>query len=133
MSMGTWGPGNFQNDGAHDWLGMMQRGLEQQIEEILNHRPTSPGEYPLADLDELGESRLMPMVAVVALLHESFGGPLPGLGAIRRWRELYLAVYDEQIDRLGATLEFKRERRRVIAETFARLERLAQGEAGGSA
>ena len=123
--MGTWGPGNFENDYALDYLDMVQRGLENYVQAILDHRPTSPGDYPQASLDELGESRLVPTVAVMTVLHEALGGCLPRPETVADWGDRYLRVYDAEIDGLGAAPEFKEQRRRVIAETFRRLSELS--------
>ena len=119
--MGTWGPGNFDSDWALDYLGHLTDGLERYIQSILDHQPQGPGDYYQASLDELGESRLMPSVAILITLHETFGGGVPRPETVAGWRDRYLRIYDAEIDQLAPGPGFKEQRRQVIADTFARL------------
>ncbi len=68
----------------------------------------------------------MPSVELLALLYETYGGTLPEVAIVRGWREKYIAGYDSYIDRLSPSPGYKEERRRVIEQTFDRLERLAK-------
>ena len=115
--MGTWNTGNFDCDGAIEYLIYeVQQPLVQRIERIISD--------PVAiELDEEGEDVLMPSVELLALLAETYGGTLPDLDVIHRWRDVYLAGYDRYIDRLSPRAGYKEERRRVIEQTFARLEK----------
>lgn len=113
--MGTWGAGNFSSDGALDYLGEMIDNLTNHVQSLLN-------KGTFADLDECGESELMPSVHIISLLCEHCNGAPPKQDMIASWRAQYLQRFDTQIDALGADLEFKNERRAVISNTFETLE-----------
>jgi hypothetical protein len=115
--MGTWGEDNFANDAALDFVGDLIASLKRRIEEIF--------EEDTCSLDEDGEAELMPTVAIISLLCEHYDVGPPREEDVRRWREQYLRVFDAQIDDLliDPQSDFKAKRRRVIEETFAKLER----------
>ena len=121
--MTAWGPGNFENDDALDFV----------QEEI--HRHVAAIEAIFADsqrfqLDDTGdaEGELMPRVAILALLLERCGGVFdPHIGPdVGAWKARYLEMYDDQIDDLQPRGDFKLQRRAVIADTFDTLIRLHQ-------
>lgn len=116
--MGTWGAGNFENDGALDYLCDLVQRLEKEIKDCFT-------EENRADLDEDGEAVLIPSVAILSVLCEKFNVAPPKETVIKEWRETYLRIYDEQIDNLRPREDYKQERRQVIEETFAKLERIA--------
>jgi hypothetical protein len=60
--MGTWGSGNFENDGALDYLSQVASQLVTRIEQVF--------ENDVAQLDEDGEWVLMPSVQILSVLHE---------------------------------------------------------------
>ena len=68
--MGTWGEGNFENDGALDYLGEIVDSLAKEIDTILSTNGA-------ADADQDGESRLVPSVAMIDALCERFNGAPP--------------------------------------------------------
>jgi Domain of unknown function (DUF4259) len=121
--VGTWGTGTFENDAALDFLDEELDRHVRAIEAIL-------ADSQRFQLDEDTEGELMPRVAILALLLEHCGGALdpahePDVGA---WKARYLAMYDDQIDGLAPTGDYKLQRRAVIADTFDRLSRLQQEE-----
>jgi hypothetical protein len=114
--MGTWGPGNFDNDYAWDWLRMeVQSPLVKRIEEILAN-PT------LCEWDEDGEAVLMPAVHVLILLHEKLGGTPVEETDVIRWKKTYLEVFDKTFHTAGGSSDFMAERRAVISSTFDKLQ-----------
>ena len=115
--MGTWGECNFDNDGALDYLGGIIDQLTNHIEGLFKK-----GSY--ADLDECGESELIPSVHIIALLVEQCNGVPPELNMILSWKKKYLALFNKQIDDL-ADEEFKNARREVIIKTFEKLEQFS--------
>jgi hypothetical protein len=117
--MATWTPDNFGNDGARDFLAMQIAKLVATINEVLADPERS-------ELDEDGESMLMPCVEVLALLCERYGAAPPRPAVVRQWHQKYLAVYDRDIDKLRPTPELKAARRKVIDNTFLWLEGLAE-------
>jgi hypothetical protein len=78
------------------------------------------------ELDEDGETMLMPSVELLALLCERYNAEPPKPAVVRQWREKYLAVYDRDVDKLKPSAEFKVGRRKVIEKTFRWLEGLAE-------
>lgn len=117
--MGTWGAGNFENDGALDYLGNLVASLIATVNECLADPDRS-------SLDLGGEAVVMPSVDIIALLCERYDAPAPGESLVARWHEQYLRIYDEQIDSLDPRPDYKEHRRATIEQTFERLESLAQ-------
>lgn len=117
--MGTWGPGNFDNDGAMDYRDELADRLTEEIEGVF-------ADPERLALDEEGETVMMPGVAVLSLLVSQCRATPPEPDVVARWRDAYLAVYDDQIDSLDPDPEFKTGRRQVILETFNGL--LAQSQ-----
>ncbi|BDI28223.1 hypothetical protein CCAX7_002740 [Capsulimonas corticalis] len=117
--MGTWGAGNFDSDGALDYISGVVDDLEGKIEDILTDEDRSA-------LDEEGEGVLVPSVAILSALHETVQAPTPEPAVVARWRAQYLAIYDGQIDDLDPDDGYKDERRQVIQSTFDKLETQAQ-------
>jgi hypothetical protein len=115
--MGTWGNGNFDNDGALDYVGDLIDRLTDTI--------TACFDEDNADLDEGGESELMPSIGIIKILSEQCGAAPPKPDVIEGWRSKYLQIYDEQIDGLDPDPEYKLERRKVIDQTFKDLAALA--------
>lgn len=116
--MGTWAEGNFDSDGALDFVGDLMDQLTNIVKTCFDEGN--------ADLDEGGESELMPSVAIIKLLAEQCGAAPPKPDVIQSWHEQYLQIYDEQIDDLDPDAEYKIERRKVIDATFIGLIGLSQ-------
>lgn len=121
--MGTWGPGNFENDAALDFI-------DEEIDRHVRAIETILADSQRFRLDEDAEGELMPRVAILALLCEHSAGVLdsapgnaPDVGA---WKARYLEMYDDNIDYLEPRGDFKLQRRAVIANTFDKLIRLHQ-------
>src|SRR5437899_3210688 len=89
--MGTWAEGNFDDDGALDYVGEIIDSLVDRIESILADKKR-------VALDEEGDAVLMPSVAILGLLSEHCRACPPEPKIIRRWKEKYVEVYDKQID-----------------------------------
>lgn len=113
--MGTWGPGNFENDGACDYRDQLLYQLIDKIEECFQ----SEDGYAL---DEGGESELMPSIEILALLCEYCNAHPPKEETVTSWKERYLTLYDEDIESLAPDPRYRAARRKVIEVTFQRLE-----------
>jgi hypothetical protein len=113
--MGAWGAGNFENDGALDYLGELTEQLAGEIDDILARGSA-------ADADEDGESRLMPSVAILDTLCARFNGAPPQPDRVARWRDLYLAAFDRSMPGVDPSGTFMKERRPIVEQTFASLE-----------
>jgi Domain of unknown function (DUF4259) len=123
--VGAWGPGNFENDAALDFI---DEEIDRHVRAI---------EAILADsqrfrLDEDAEGELMPRVAILALLCEHSAGVLDSAPDnapdVSAWKARYLEMYDDQIDGLEPKDGYKLQRRAVIVATFDTLIRLHQGQ-----
>ena len=113
--MGTWGAGNFQNDSAGDYMDEVSKMFVDRIEECM-------ADGDCRALDEMGEALIMPSVVILSTLHTHCYGALPPVGTVRRWKQTYLQVFDDEIDELKPAEGYKEERRAVIESTFATLE-----------
>ena len=118
--MGTWGAGNFDNDAANDYIDDLCHELADQVEQCF---AVEGG----CDLEETGEGTLIPTIEILSVLCEYSSGLPPEPERVAEWKQKYLAIYDEEIDYLDPTPEHKVERRRVIEDTFAKLEKQSQG------
>ncbi|MBV9469156.1 MAG: DUF4259 domain-containing protein [Abitibacteriaceae bacterium] len=116
--MGTWGSGNFENDGALDYVGSIIVELRSRIERCL-------ADEDAVALDEEGEAVVVPSVQIIALLCEHCKAAPPEASVVARWKDEYFAVFDEQIDSLEPKPGFKERRRAVILATFDHLEKEA--------
>jgi len=117
MHLGTWGPGNFENDYALDYLSDIVAQLVRDIEDSF--------EGTKADPDELGEAVLVPSVAILILLCEHCHATSPRKEVVREWKHKYLQNWDAYIDQLHPKPDFKLQRREIINATFDRLAELA--------
>ena len=114
--MGTWGAGNFESDGALDFVGDVMDRLETEV------RAFADAEEPaIEDCEDV----VMPAVAIMVARCQSCSAPPPKEELVARWRAKYLSMYDEQIGGLDPDERFKAERRAIIERTFAALEEQA--------
>lgn len=112
--MGTWSCGNYDNDGALDYVGSIIDKLVARIEETL-------ADETLAEVDEDGERILMPSVDMISILCERSRCATPKPETIESWQKRYLEVFDAGIEGLQPTEGYVAARRAVIAQTFEKL------------
>lgn len=113
--MATFAEHNFGNDGALEYLALLTAKLVATITEIM----TDPERL---ELDEDGESMLMPNVEILALLCERYNAMPPKPAKVRQWSKKYLQKYDDGIDSVSSDAHFQTARRKVIENTFRWLE-----------
>ncbi len=126
--MGRWGPGNFDDDIARDFLVDIVLKFEKLIERIL------AGDYPeeargASSLEDAGECCLVPTVEVIIALHERLGSDyLPRRETVARWSRDYLDRLEQILRETDPNILpwYLDERRPVIADTFSRLLRLSE-------
>ena len=116
--MGTFGPGNFQNDGALDYVAELAVQLVERINDSLQGRKANP--------DELGETVLVPSVDILRLLCAHCSAPVPEKTTIQAWKDKYLHIWNSRIDATHPAPGYKEERRAVIVQTFDNLLQLAK-------
>ena len=122
--MGSWGPGNFDNDAARDHLFDLTRGLADEIEQALD-RATAAKLSGASDGDVIAALEIvLPNIDILCVLHESLdGGFLPEPVIVDDWQSRFeqLNSEREQNDDLEAA-----KRREVIVATFDKLRQFAQ-------
>ncbi len=130
--MGTWGPGNFENDCAADHIHDVCGPLLKQVEEAMKDSSAiEPDEYD-ADI-------VMANLEIIACLSEHLGrhargeiqdflypSVLPRPETVAEWKQKYLEIWDTHIDGLDPDPDYKKKRREIIIETFDRVEGLAR-------
>jgi hypothetical protein len=127
--MGTWGPGNFDDDTARDYLAEVIGRFERTIDRIL------AGDFPeeaigLHNILDAGEHCLLPTVEIIVALHEALGSDyLPAPEKVARWAEDYRHQVEplmKEVDPVGYEKWYVKERRPVVAATFERLLQLSK-------
>jgi hypothetical protein len=113
--MGVWGPGNFANDVALDIAGSATEVATRNIEAFCASERVT-----VEDID-----LVMGCVAIHLALYSASGAACPDSAVARVLHEQVLRLYDEQIDDLKPQLEYRTERRAVLAETLAAYEKAA--------
>lgn len=117
--MATFAEHNFGNDGAMEYLALQTAKLVATITEIA-------ADPERLELDEDGESMLMPSVEILALLCERYDAMPPKPGTVQQWSKKYLSMYDRSIGSITSDAGFKAARRKAIENTFRWLESLAE-------
>lgn len=126
--MGTWGPGNFDNDTAADHLSTFTARLRDEIAEAIAGGPTQIA------ADEYDGVAVPCNVELLALVAEQqwTGTVLPDPATVRSWKHTYLTIWDDSIDELAPAAAWKKERRAVLARSFDRLARASERLHGAS-
>jgi hypothetical protein len=119
--MGSWGSGNFDSDSACDYLDSIKFQLIQKIEEGFTSLED-------ADFADDYEHEIMASVDILSLLTEQYYGHNPHVEAqvVQTWKSQFLSIYDQNSEDDEVTLEYQRERRKVIEDTFNKLEEQAR-------
>ena len=118
--MGTWGPGNFQDDTAADHLSGITARLVKEIEAAMAGDPVA------IEPDEYWGVAVPCNIELLALLREQgfVGATAPKRSILVEWKQRFLAQWDGAIDALATGPEFesyKTQRRAVLVQTFDRL------------
>jgi hypothetical protein len=129
--MGTWGPGNFENDTAAEHLIDFCKPLVEQITQ-------TAAQPELMQPDEPDSDIMLANMEILSALAENIGRyeagwvgdmvfpfPFPAAEKIEQWKLDYLRVWDGYIDRLLPSDDYLQRRREVIIATFDRLQRAA--------
>lgn len=121
--MGTWGPGNFEDDTAADGLGEITDDLIAKISEQFADEDDDTALEP----DEWGGSMVPAWLELLTDLGSAgrVGATFPASTTIETWRDRYLRVWDEYIDELDPDEDYRVERLRVLTSTFERALALA--------
>jgi hypothetical protein len=117
--MGTWGPGNFDNDGAHDYANELVHQLRERVAKAFKKKHG-------AAIDGDGEEVVVPSIFIMGLLATHCKAALPESSLLTEWKAKYLEIYDDQIDGLEPQGDYKQRRRRTITNTFSKVIRLSR-------
>jgi hypothetical protein len=117
--MGAWGPGNFENDYALDYLEGHTRAAVEYLDGLLN-------DPSCGEADELAD-KIVAAAEVLAALCAALPARRPEVARVERWRDALLKAWDASIGGPGPSPEFVRERRREIEGAFGRLLGVARG------
>ena len=120
--MTRWGPGHFEDDGARRFLADVVEHFAHQIDDVLD------GDAGDAEPTALGESVLMPAVALLTTLCERHGAMPPAPERVRHWQQAYLPRWLAAADSLVPDAALRAERERLIRLAFARLGAVAATE-----
>jgi hypothetical protein len=110
----TWGTDTFDSDAALDFI-------NHEVDRHVNAINDIFADESRFRLDEDAESELMPRIEILRVVCEYCSGTLAKRVDVYTWKTRYLAMFDDQIDELEPTADYKRQRRIVIANTFDRL------------
>src|SRR6516162_2924074 len=84
VSVGAWGEGTFQDDDTRDWL-----------EEVVIDPLVRFVEDNVATRDPDRSKEVVAAVDVLVTLCQRYEAPPPGLRRVTRWRDTYLAAWEQ--------------------------------------
>lgn len=125
--MGTWGPGNFDDDTAADHLSRLTDQLVTEVAEAMSGDPVrlEPDEYW-----GVAVPANLELLAVLARTNH-VGVLLPEVATIETWKITFMKIWESAIDGLGPSTAFKEARRSVLVRTFDDLAELRRADDAG--
>ena len=118
------GSGNFDGETAQDWYAEFSDGLLTAIEDAMRD-PEG------LEADEYDATVVPCQIQILCELADRGHRPQwPGAEVLAQWKQTYLRVWDETIDRLAPSAELKVARRATLVATFDRMRELARAPAG---
>lgn len=124
--MGTWGSGNFESDTARDHISMVIDRLIDEVAEAMAGDPVAiePDEYWGVAVP----CQVELLTALIGAGYTSDRGLKPAV--VAQWKRHFMAVWEQTIDGLEPSPEYKVERRSVLARTFDQLAEAATEQDG---
>ena len=121
--MGTWGPGNFDDDTVADGLSEITDDLIAKIAESFADEDDDTELQP----DEWGGSMVPAWLELLTDIGSAgrVGATFPPRATLEAWRDRYIRVWDDYIDELEPDEDYRKDRRQVILSTFDRAVALA--------
>ena len=125
--MGTWGPGNFDDDTAADHLSRLTDQLVTEVAEAMSGDPVrlEPDEYW-----GVAVPANLELLAVLARTNH-VGVLLPEVATIETWKITFMKIWESAIDGLDPSAAFKEARRSVLVRTFDDLAELRRADDAG--
>lgn len=117
--MGTWGPGNLENDYALDELG-------ERSQKLVNGLLRRARSKRSREADEYDHTTLFVEFEILFALdaRKLLSAELPDPNEVETLKQRFLKDWDAHIDALEPKPDYKRKRRQVIARTFDRFKRI---------
>lgn len=115
--MAKLGTGNFDNAGSQETRDNLVSEITDGIQTCLTYN---------SDVSEGGEQEFMPLVQILAVLCEQCSAQPPEPDVVTKWRTSYLDVFDAQAGDEFDDKSFVKQRRKVIDDTFRKLQDLAE-------
>ena len=113
--MGAWGSGNFEQDGALDFVW-------REVQQPLLRKMKMMVEKPVyAEADEPDSGLIVAAVEILALLSEHVNAVPPKPDEVTNWKQTYLNAWDRTAADVYSKQDDVIERRSIIAATFDRL------------
>lgn len=113
--MGAWGSGNFEQDGALDFVW-------REVQQPLLRKVRLMAEKPaLAEADEPDNGPTVAAVEILALLSEHVNAAPPKPDEVANWKDTFLKSWDRTARDVFFRQTDLMERRSVIVATFDRL------------
>jgi hypothetical protein len=121
--MGTWGPGNFDDDTVADALSEITDELIAKISEVFADEDDDTELQP----DEWGGAMAPAWLEILTDIGSAgrVGATFPSSSTLEGWRDRYIQVWDDYIDELEPDEDYRTDRRQVIVSTFERAVALA--------
>ncbi|MFI6236631.1 DUF4259 domain-containing protein [Micromonospora sp. NPDC050784] len=122
--MGGWGSGNFDSDTAADHLGILTDRLIAEVAEAMSGDPVKiePDEY-------WGVAVPCNLELLHLIAQQNYVGvDLPDPGTIADWKIKFLTVWEEAIDDLEPSPDYKEQRLAHLVRTFDQLAEMAKAE-----
>jgi Domain of unknown function (DUF4259) len=113
--MGAWGNGNFEQDGALDFV---WRELQQPCLRKIQMMVEKP---VYAEADEPDSGSIVAAIEILALLSEHVNAAPPKPNEVAHWKLTFLKAWDRTAADVYLEQEDVTERRSIIAATFDRL------------
>jgi hypothetical protein len=110
-----WGPGNFENDRAVDWL---YSGIHMPLVEKIRAGATHA--------DERAGNEVMAAAEVLAVVCERIRRNYLHPNHVTAWRDAFLQSWEQYADQINGPAGFKEARRAEIVRTFSRLLAVAE-------
>ncbi len=126
--MGNWGPGNFDNDAARDYLFDLTRALADDVDRAFDAATAFKLSGPASGVNnaQLAEQLeiVLPSIEIMCVLHETLeGGFLPEPSLVEEWQARFEQLRPECS---SPSTDVLAKRRAVIEATFARFLQLAR-------
>lgn len=120
--MGTWGSGIYENDSARDYMNGVINNLSNMVKDIMRW------DSILLHLGMVHSSLVMCHIDMLIAIcgRNSLHTSLPETTIIKEWKAKYMEIWNFCIDECSPTIEYKKQRAKVLEKNFNDLIALAK-------